>query len=354
MWLTQPALAQECASPYTVDELLSDLVSVEEFLRHGDPDAALSAGTKLETGLGCLGELLPSMIAGRSYRAVGGAYVASGNADKGQAWFHTSTEIDQSFDYGLEDLPETHPIRDAYAAAKANSGGEKVAIDGMGWAIGKNYLDGRKQDKPAARLDRPHIYQRDDNGIKTWLIDGNAFPAEALAVAVAVVAAPEPTTGATGKPPKQPKAPKEPKAEKPGSDKPPKVAKAPKEPKAEKPPKDQVAKAPKPAPVKKPKPSTGTTGGAVTISRQRPAEKTPLIIAGGAVVGGAAAIYAMALSSKGKFNDAGTVAELTDLQKTTNRLVIVSAATLAVGTGTFTWGVILDGSAPLPAVKFRF
>jgi len=347
LWTSQTAAAGDCESAYTVDTLLGDLVQVEEFLRNGDGDAALTAGKRLETGLSCLGELLPSMIAGRSYRAVGASYVAGGDEVKGASWFRTSTEIDQSFDYGLEDLPEEHPVRDVYAAAKSESSGEKVPIDGMGWVSGKSYLDGRKLDKPAARQNRPHIYQQDDGGVKTWLIDGNAFPAEVMAAAVAVAAVPvdEPKGGG-----KSPKPPKEPKVKEPKPDKPPKEPKV-KEPKPDKPePEPKEAKEPK---TKKPKPSSGN-GGAVTVARQRPAEKTPLIIGGGVVMGGAAGIYAMALGSKGKFNDAKTVGEIKDLQTTTNRLVIVSAATLAVGTGTFTWGIILDGSAPLPAVKFRF
>jgi hypothetical protein len=333
--LAQPALAADCASIYTIDALLDDLVQIEEFLRNGDGDAAGTVGKKLEAGLGCLAEVLPSMIAGRSYRAVAASYIASGDPDTGMPWFLTATEIDQGFDYGLEDLPEEHPVRGIYLTAKTESDGEKVAVDGMGWATGKNYLDGRKIDKPAARLGRPHIYQREDGDVQTWRIDGNDFPVEVLSAAVAVAAAPD-SAGGKGKGGKGPKPAKESKVKEPKPDKVPK------------PDKD-----PKPDKVKKPKPSQGT-GGSVTVTRQRPAEKTPLIIGGGAVIGGAGAVYLMALSSRGKFERASTQNDIATLQTTTNRLVMVSAATLAVGAGTFTWGVILDGSSPLPAIKFRF
>ncbi len=332
---SQSAKAADCESSYTVDALLGDLVMVEEFLRNGDNDPAVKAGKTLETGLSCLGELLPAMIAGRSYRAVAAAYVAGGDTDRGSAWYRTATEIDQSFDYGLEDLPADHPIRDVYASAKADSGGEKVLVDGMGWALGANYLDGRKADKPAARQERPHIFQRDDSGVQTWLIEGNAFPAEVMSAAAAVAKAPEPKAGKDPKPPKAPKV-KEPKA--------------PKEPKVKEP-KSGEPKVKEPKAPKKPK---GATSGAVTVARQRPGEKTPLIIGGGVVIGGAGAIYALALSSKAKFEKAESIKDITDLQKATNQLVIVSAATLAVGAGTFTWGVILDGSTPVPAVQIRF
>jgi len=225
-------------------------------------------------------------------------------------------------------------------------------VEGMDLSLGTNYLDGRKIDKPTARLDRPHVYQRDDGGVKSWVIEGNAFPVEVLAASVAVAAVVE--TAGKGKAPKvkEPKV-KEPKEPKVKEAKEPKVKEA-KEPSAKEP-KVKEPKEPKEKESKEPKRKPSAAPGvAVAVSRQRPPEKTPLILAGGLVIGGAGAVYLMALNSRGKFEEAETLDEITRLQPLTNRLVIVSAATLAVGAGTFTWGVILDGSTPVPAVKFRF
>ena len=88
---------------------------------------------------------------------------------------------------------------------------------------------------------------------------------------------------------------------------------------------------------------------------KRPWEKTPLLIGGGAILAGAGGIYFAATQSRKAFNEGKTLNEIEKLQGTTNQLVIASAATLGVGVGVLTWGVILDGSgSPLPAVNFRF
>lgn len=332
-----------CASAYTTDALLGDLVAVEEFLRNGDEAAAGAAARKLEAGLGCLEEVLPPMITGRAYRAVAAGLVSSGDEARGSAWFRSAAEIEQAFEYGLEDLPEQHPVRDAFAAAKSNASGDVVVVDGLELvAAGTHYLDGRKIDVPRARLERPHLYQHEDGAVRSWVIEGNAFPDEVLGAAApaAVVAAAPAAKAAKVKEPKPPKPVKEPK--------------------------EKVAKV-KPAPVEKPageekvakagktKSPTSSSGAPVVLQRQRPWEKTPLIIGGGLVVAAGGGIYAMALGARGNFDDASTEVDVLRYAKQANQLVLASAAVLAVGTGTLTWGVILDGGgAPLPALNFRF
>ena len=60
------------------------------------------------------------------------------------------------------------------------------------------------------------------------------------------------------------------------------------------------------------------------------------------------------MQSNAQFDNGTTLEEITRLQAATNQLVLVSAATFAVGAGTLTWGVILDGGQPVPAVRVRF
>lgn len=339
------AASASCDAPYTVDNLLGDLVTIEDLLRNGSTDGLGATATRLEQGLGCLDELLPTMIAGRAYRAVGAGLVASGDTGRGTAWLRTAAEIEQSFDYGLEDLPAEHPVRDAYFEARS-AFGDPEEVTGSVFGPGTHYLDGRKLDAPRARTDRPHIYQLESDGVRSWLVEGNAFPEEVL------TAAPKAEVADKGKEPKAGKAPKvkEPKVAKVKEPKPEKVAKT-KDPKPEK---VATAKEPKSDKLANKKPVSTTSGGAVVMARKRPPEKTPLMIGGGAVILGAGGLYAMALQRKGAFESATSEDEVLKLAKQANQMVLMSAAVLAVGTGTLTWGVILDGGAPLPSLSVRF
>ncbi len=324
-----PAAAADCPTPYTIDALLADLVEVEAALRTGDDEAARVSALDMRAGLGCLSEVLPRLIVGRAYRAVGAGLFASGNLDGGTEWFITATEVEQSFDYGLEDLPADHPIRVAYADARALADGEEVVIEGSAFAMDSVKVDGRSLDAPRARLNRPHLVQWGDTEIMSAVIDGNDFPSAVLADAAAVA-------DAGGKPKKE------------------KTAKAPK---ADKP--EKVAKAPREASEKPPK-RTAKSGGEANAStmvatRERPWEKTPLMIGGAAIMGGAAALYYVSFNQRGVFDESNDLDQISDLQGQVNRLVIASAAVFAVGAGTMAWGVILDGSGqPLPAVRVRF
>ena len=67
-----------------------------------------------------------------------------------------------------------------------------------------------------------------------------------------------------------------------------------------------------------------------------------------------AGVYVASMQSKGQFDNAKTLDDITRLQAATNQLVLVSAATFAVGAGTLSWGVILDGGHTIPAVRVRF
>lgn len=368
--LANGAFAADCAAPYTSDQLLTDLPTVEDFLRNGDDKPAAKAAAELEQHLACLSEVLPPMIIGRTYRAVAGGLYVGGNLERAQDWFFTALVVDPTFDYGTEDLAPNHPVILVYQDARRVGSDDPAPVEGgKTFVPGNHYLDGRKISKPAAEPGQPHLYQWEQGGsVKTWIIEGNAFPADALAAPV--------VAAATTDDAKKAKAPKEKAAKPPKETPPPKekeaVAKAPKEKAPEPEPAEPVAaadpapektakapkeeKAPKekaPAPAKT-KTTASTSGGVTVVQRQRPPEKTPLMIGGAAVMVGGGVMYYLSGRSEEQFWNSNDEAEIDALRARTNRLVVMSGAVFAVGLGTTTWGVILDGGTPIPTVNVRF
>jgi len=348
LWLV-PGLARaaDCAAPYTLDTLLADMVAAEGFLRAGDTEPAKTVAAKMEAGVACMDARLPRPMVARTFRVIGAGLIGAGE-DRGKQWFATAAEVEPGFDYGVEELPADSPIRFAYLDAKSSSA-DKEGPDDKTFAEGDFTLDGKGVDEPLAKAGRPHLLQRDAGGVTSWVIQGGAFPDEVLAdKAPEVAAVPVPVAKA-----KKSKEPKAAKVKEPKAPKEPKVASAkePKPAKEAKPDKEKVAKAPKPA---KPNKSSTSSTGTVSASRKRPWEKTPLMIGGGVLMGVGGGIYYMAGQKRKAFDASNDVAEVDDLQGQVNRLVILSAAVTAVGAGTLTWGVILDGGRPMPAVQFRF
>jgi hypothetical protein len=363
--LSSVAWAGDCAAPYTSDALLGELGTVEAFLRNNDNAAAGKAAAQMEQHLGCLNEILPPMILGRAYRAVGGGLYAGGNKDRGQLWLNTAMVVDPTFDYGTEDLPANHPVGLAWIDTRKVALGDPVKVPEKIFAPGTHYVDGKKLTTPQAVAAIPHLYQRVDAGTTSaWIIEGNAFPSEVLAAPVVAVVEP---VDAKGKKPKEPK-PAKPEAVKP--EKEPAVAdadpKPEKEPKVEEP---KPAKEPKPEkepavadadpkPAKEPKPSktpTTTSDGTLVVKRERPPEQIPLIAGGSLIMAGAGGLYVMASQAHSDFQAAETLDDVESLQLKTNRLVVMSAVALAVGAGTTTFGIIIDSSGtPLPAINLRF
>ncbi len=332
------AVAGDCAAPYPTDQLLADLIAAETALRDAKNDEAKAVATRMAAGLGCLDAALPRQLIGRTYRAIGAGLVAGGENDSGSGWFRTATEVDQSYDYGVGELPADSPVRGVYLDAKAVSADLEVLPDKK-FVAGEFKLDGRGIEAPAARPGRPHLLQKVDGSVTSWVIEGAAFPDEVVEAAVATVAAVETPADDKGK---KEKAPKE------------KAEKAPKE-KAEK---EQVAKVDTPKPEKEPKEKKAKASNTInadgSIKRKRPPEKTPLMIAGGVILGGAGGVYYMAAQKRGAFNESNDMEEIDQLQGQTNRLVLASAAVAAVGAGTLTWGIILDGNTAVPTVRVRF
>lgn len=364
------AYAADCATPYTTDGLIEDLTTVETAMRGYDDAAAAAAGSKLRDGLNCLDEVLPALIAARAYRAVGAGLYASGEQQDSYKWFRTSLELEPTWTYGLQDVPEGHPLRNDFENLKAKmSGDEPTPVDGKELGDGSHYLDGRKISKPKARLERFHVYQVENNGVKSHVIDGNTFPPSTLVDAAAAVVD-EPKDKDKTKDKDKSKNDKNSLSDK-------DIAKA------EKAREKELAKKQKKAAKVK---TTVAADGTVYYKRQRPKEKTPLMIAGGVVMAGALGLYYGSTRSLKKLEgihtaadvnpgldltqpfkacrdgqevgDNGCVkdpaAEVDRLAGVTNRLVVASAAVFAIGAGTTTWGIILDGGTAVPTVNVRF
>jgi hypothetical protein len=328
LWLAAgPAEAAECAAPYTMDQMINDLTAVESSLRTADNAGAGQAAQNLAGGLACMNEVLPRLISGRAIRAIGAGLIASGDQEKGEDWLRTAVELEPSFEFGIEDLPEVHVVRDVYTVVR-DTIGEEIPVEGATLSAGGVvWLDGRKLTQPKARIDRFHVLQYDSGGaIRSWVIEGNRFPDEVLAMAAPV---------------DEGKKPKPPKGE--GEAEPVASAKLPK-----------PAPEPRAKPPKVPAAAPNSVTAAEQYKRKRPWEKTPLMISGLAVGGLAGGVYLLHLQQLGKFNDLNESELLEQQQAKTNQLYVASLAILAVGTGTFTWGVIVDGGTPSPAVRIRF
>ncbi len=304
-----------CAAPYTTDNLLADLTSTEKAVRGKDSAASGAGAGKLEAGLPCLDGPLPRPIAGKAYRAIGGGFVVAGDAAKGQGWLTTAAELEPTFAYGVEDLPNDHPVRPVYDAAKLASGGDDVVL---GPVTGEVFVDGRKMTTEIKAKDgRPHVVQhKTEAGLAGWLVQGVAFPPEVV----------PPVKGGGDKPAKEPKPAKPPKGGEVTAAKPPKGG-----------------------------PTTMVDENGMTIvKRKRPWEKTPLLIGGAAVVVGGGAVYGLSFLTRQKFEEATTKADVELYSQRTNTYVIASLAVLGVGAGTLTWGAILSESGPVAGLNFKF
>jgi hypothetical protein len=355
--LSTAAWAGDCAAPYTSDKLLEDLPNGEQALRNPNGAAAFESAKKMQSSIPCLNEVLPPMILARAYRLIGAGLFLGKDTEGSKRWFSTAYTIDRQFAYGIEDFPSNSPVPNAYQAVVDAGIASPTKVENKILAPGTHYLDGQKLKEPKAVPAEPHLYQWDNSGtVKTWLIDGAAFPDEALAAAVAVAdpnappAKPE-KPGKTLKPKEEKPAKPEKTASNPPEDKPGKTLK----PADEKPAKPEKTAKTEDKPGKSLKPASSNNGTTSTIAKRvRPPEKTPLMIAGPAVILGSGALYYIASQQREAFNDAKNQSDMDKYRANTNRLVIVSAAVFAVGTGMLTWGIIVDDGAALPAVRVQF
>jgi|GEM_PF-1133638 len=313
-----PARADDCQTPYTSAMVSQDLGAMNLALRSLDEDAFNKAGERMDTGLPCMTEALPVAAYASAYRFLGAWRYLTGDKDIGTRWFRTALEVDSAFSWDVNDLPQGHPLRDAFEGERAMAGQAAVPVDGMVLDAppGKElWLDGRPVHDTKATSGRPHLLQVVDPITREvsqgWLIDGNDFPAQVLitqAEADARVAALAEVDGHKAK-------------------------------------KDKKSKGEELATV------TATDGvdpfAVQAVRRVRPAGKTPLLITGavGIVVSGV--IYGMSFPAHSRFEGSATTDELLANQTATNTLVIASGATLAVGMGIGIVGIQLDSTPGL-------
>jgi hypothetical protein len=166
-------------------------------------------------------------------------------------------------------------------------------------------LDGRPLLVPSATLDRFHVIQQvgSDKAVRAvWLIAGNEFPEVLL-------------RAQSGPAPAQTKKPKD-----------------------------------KPAEAT----ANATQGGSSTaqpraVTRTRPPEKTPLLIAGGTALLGAGALYGVAALQERAFHPASmdqltfqNPEEVDQAGATINALIMSAGGLAVVGLGVGYWGVIID------------
>lgn len=288
------AVAGPCTSSYTTDKMLEDLIATEDFLRSYDFVAAGGAAQVLRDGIRCLNDVLPSQVAGRIYRAIGGGLTQGGDAKEGFNWLVTAATLEPGFEYGLEDVATDHPVRTVYADASDQSSRTKVKTEGFDYFVaGEHYIDGRDLSEPKASIGHPHLYQARIGGTLTGtLINGNQFPPENLSET-----APVDGVVATG----------------------------------------TVTK-----PVKEPK--SGGGGG----------PSVPLLATGGVGVVASALTFLMSRGASKKFDEGTTLEDIERYRNSTNTLTTVSGVALGVGLSTLSVSFVVDGAAPAPMVNIRF
>jgi hypothetical protein len=302
--LWAPTAHAECKAAYTGAELVSDLEKMTMALRILDETTFQSAGARLETGLPCVGNPIPTAVFASAFRYIGTNHYLNGDAEGSRRWFRASLELDPTFYWDINDLEEGHPLRLLFEEERAKAGSAPVAVEGKELNLpagSKLLLDGRTLETAAATLDRPHLLQvvGADNSVRqTFLIEGNAIPERFLRAPGAAVAEAEPSAGRKGRKGAEPE-----------------MAYGDYE-------------------VRK-------------IERVRPAAKTPLMIAGAVTAVGAGGLYAGTFFTAQRFEEATTTDELNRYRSLTNVLVIASGVSLAAGIGIEYAGIAMGASPGL-------
>lgn len=309
------AARAQCDTPYTATMASEDLGQMTLALRNLDEATFNRAGARMDAGLPCLTELLPVPAYASAFRFLGAWHYLSGEKDTGARWFRTALEVDPGFAWDVNDLPQGHPIREAFDGERAIAAQPPIAVDGMVLdppAGAEIYLDGSVLEKAEATSGRPHLVQVVDTGQRSvrqgWLIDGAALPDEVLitedeaSARAAAAAAAQDDDKRKGRR----------KSEQ-----------------------DSVATVV----------ASGDDPYAVqTVRRVRPRAKTPLLVTGAVGIVASGVLYGLSFPAHADFDAATTTDELLQAQTATNTLVIASGATLAVGMGIGIVGIQLDSA----------
>lgn len=304
-----PAARAACEKPYPGDQLVNDLQLAQVALRNLDEATYATTGKRLDAGIACLTSQAPSPVFASAYRYIGAYhFLVTNDVEKARQWFRTSLEIDPTYAWDASELDLGHPMRAVFEQERQIAPSDAVAVAGKVLnepAGSKITIDGRPLDEASATLDRPHIIQQigSDRSVRgSWLVDGNAIPSQFLRDELAPL--PEETAVATT------------------------VVKP---------------KKPKKGAENLTQPSEGLA--VQTVERVRPAEKTPLVVAGIVGVLGAGGVYAASLATRSQFDTASTTEDLESSRMLTNALVLTSGGVLLAGLGVTYWGIVLDGGA---------
>jgi hypothetical protein len=300
---TQMAQAGDCESAYTMDDLLTDLAMIEGSLRNNDHAAANESSTSMAAGVACVDDIVPSVMVGRLYRAIGGGMFVGGDPDAGGAWMRTAAEVDAEFNYGEGDVSVEHPVRMAWKLAKVEvMGTEPATMEGAAQLVeASHYLDGRMIQDATATTERVHIYQQViGDEMRTFRIEGNSFPTEAFSV-------PEP----------------------------------------------------EPAPVV-PEPVVAQVADPVKEIRQKsgawPASRVMLLASGAASLGASGALYGMSSSARANFDASNTMDDMDQYRGAANTTFIGSGVAGVTGVSLIGVGLFfsaIDGD-PRPTLDIRF
>jgi hypothetical protein len=314
--LLSPGVARaECKVAYTSAELVKDLTSTQLALRALDESTFSAAGGRLEAGVACVSNPVPVMVFASTYRYIGAHRYMQNDTEGARRWFRAALELDPSYQWDANELELSNPIRALFEEERDRAHSDPVPASGgvLAQPAGSTFaLDGRPLSVAAASTDRPHVLQQiatSDKSIRgTWLIDGNAFPAQVLQSAVVTAPTPE------------------------------EAARAAKEAK-------KADRTKKPVETEKVASVEYSDSGAIVVDRVRPAEKTPLMIIGAIAIAGAGGLYAASFVTHDQFENATTTDELFQTQTLTNALVVSSGGVLLAGLGVGYWGMVLDGGA---------
>lgn len=306
LFATLPVTAQAgtCESPYDFDTLLNDLGAAEAGLRAMDYAAAMQSAQAMRDGLPCLDQVLPIIIAPRALRAIAAGLYVGGEPEEAARWFRSALELDPGFDYAKQGLPTNHPIVRAWGSVRSEAAQEAVVAEDLELGEGKHWLDGKPLETPAATPEAMHVYQYQTDAVRTWVIEGNAFPREA-----------------TGWLPE-----------------------------------------PEPAPIT----AVVLESGQPTLpslpppseirARAWPTERVALVGGGIAALAGSGVLYALSADARGRFDSANTQSDLDHWRSQTNAYAVGSGATFVAGASALGLGALfflIDGD-PRPSLDLRF
>lgn len=309
LWGSPGVARAECAGTYTSDQLFEDIQVMTYAIQGSDAAALAATGARVESGLVCMGEPLKPQLLAAVYRMLGVYHARSDTPDRAKLWFRIARELEPTFVWDVADLSQASTTFAMYEAARAYEGWEPEPVTGMELNIPANsklLIDGRPLTRAEATLERYHLIQQvaaDGTVRASWLVEGNTLPSQLLRDAAPTLNEQKEEVAQTRQQEKQSRKQKE----------------------------NQVLA------------GGYTTDEVTTVQRERPAAKTPLMLAGVATVLAAGGVYAASVPARERFDGASTEAELYQARTMTNSLILASGGVLLLGAGVGVTGVLLDG-----------